>query len=179
MSKTMSKALKVLTIVSILFVSVLAGIYAIYSLFFAKFQKPEVKEERTYKTVKLESIDESKVAIYDSDCVTLTFNYLDVIEYLEEGSVDNPSMLNLKQYIEEQGIISDRIELNTVPIYLIGELVERKNVKIYDKASNQFVQEVEVEEVNVHCGPLCGSGHKYYRTKPDNNLFLSVMLWIS
>lgn len=117
--------------------------------------------------------------MYESEDVVLTFNYSDVVNYLLEIGVENQEAVELKQYIEEQGLLTNEIKINEIPIYYIGDLIELGNVKVYDKESNGYVEEIEVEERNEYCGPLCGSGHKYYRTKSGNSPFLSIWLWIS
>ncbi|MBN1374268.1 hypothetical protein JW962_02960 [Candidatus Dojkabacteria bacterium] len=137
------------------------------------------KIEVTYKTINLNPVDEIKTVIYESEYVILTFNYSDVINYLNEVKYNSQESKNIKQYIEEQGLTTNEIIISEISIYYIGDLIELSTVKVYDKVSDRYVEEVEVEERHIHCGPMCESGQKHYRIQHDKDPFLSIPTWIS
>lgn len=179
----MRRIIRVLFTSFVLLIVIIVGLYFVFPLFYERIPKVGNKEESTYKTIVLQPIDESKTVIYEMDSLILTFEYYEFKEMLTDRVNRGTGEDDLLNYINEQSTVSGEIVLNEVEKdlspYLFEDLLDEGRVKIYDKVADKYVQEIQIEEQNIYCGPLCGSGYKYYRTKPDYKFILSVMLWIS
>ncbi len=130
--------------------------------------------------------------LYENENVIIEITYEDFVTYLDQRIQTQPEQsrrwdetkVSIELYFQEHDtLILDHHE-DTHSKYYVADLLESGHAVVYDKQAELYVAEINLHTYAYTCGPLCGSGYRYFYL-PDDDwfskgvLFLEIMDWVS
>ncbi len=132
--------------------------------------------------IDLTSSNSPKQFVYENDLVKIQIGYDQFLTYIErslyksQGDADAQRRLaELKRDAETR--FSDRDYLLTDNQHLIADMLELGMARVYDKRNQLDVMTIEMKAYGFICGPLCGSGNRYFYLL-NGMKFLEVNDWV-
>jgi len=146
----------------------------------------------TTATIELSNPSQGKRLLYENENVIIEIAYNDFVTYLDQRIQTQPEQSKkweeLKASTElgfqdHDTLILEQQE-DPYSLFYVADLLESGHAVVYDKQAELYVVEINVHTYAYTCGPLCGSGYRYFYLPEDGwfsqgTLFLEIMDWVS